>query len=99
MTDFSPKSPTETEIFTFDFARVLASNETISTASVVSIVKTGTDANPSSMISGVSTITGTKILQKITGGVSGVYYSLQCSAVTSLGQTIMLAFNLSVVSP
>ena len=87
----------ETTIATFDFTSRLAAAETISTASVAATVYSGTDATPSAVISGSSTITGQKVTQKLTGGTLGVIYKLVCTITTSLGQTLLLTAFLAVV--
>lgn len=94
---FDGKLLGETVTETFDFTSRLASGETISTAVVTSSVYSGTDASPSSMISGANTISGTKVTQKITGGTLGVVYKLLCTITTSLSQTLQLSGFLAVV--
>lgn len=87
----------ETEILTFDFTSRLASGETISTATTTASVYSGTDAAPSSIVSGGSTITGQKVTQAITAGVLGVTYELLCTITTSLSQTLQLSGYLTVI--
>ena len=94
---FSGKISSETVIETFAFTSRLAAAETISTASVAATVYSGTDATPSAVISGSSTITGQKVTQKLTGGTLGVIYKLVCTITTSLGQTLLLTAFLAVV--
>jgi hypothetical protein len=48
------------------------------------------------MKTGSATITGTKVVQKITGGTDGVTYTLIFQAVTSAGQTLDLTRDLPV---
>jgi hypothetical protein len=91
------KPPTDTKIFTFDFTSMLAIAETISTQECTASVWSGTDANPSAIISGVATAAGAIVSQKITAGTLGVTYTLLCTITTSLGQTLTLAGYLSIV--
>ena len=86
----------ETVIQTFDFTSRLTAAETISTASVAATVYSGTDASPSGVISGSSTIAGKTITQKLTAGTLGVTYLLVCTITTSLTQTLQLAAYLVV---
>jgi len=88
--DFTPKRIQETEIFSVDYTALLGTGETITSAVWTNSVKEGTDASPSSMVSGFASITGAVVSQKLTGGVAGVYYWPICTAVTSAGQTIIL---------
>lgn len=87
----------ETESFAFDFTSNLAVGETILTAVVTSVVYSGVDPSPSSMISGVASISGAIATQKITGGVLGVMYTVMCTITTSLGQTLQLPGFLAIV--
>ena len=81
------KRPTELGPVTFDFSQSLAAGETISTQVVAATVYSGTDANPSAIISGAATVSGKVVSQKLTGGVSGVLYQLVCTITTSAGNT------------
>lgn len=92
------KTSGETVIETFNFTSRLALSETISTASTVAVVYSGTDASPSALISGAATISGQTVTQKVTGGVLGVTYRLTCTITTSLGQTVALT-GLMVIVP
>lgn len=95
--DFSPKLQGATEIYTFPFASLLGQGVTISTAAVTAAVYSGTDASPSSIVSGSATISGTNVAQKITAGTEGVTYLLTCSITTSDGQTLQLIAYLPVI--
>jgi flagellar biosynthesis protein FliR len=93
-----PKRLGETVILNpWNFISLLSVSETISSATVTATVYSGIDANPSAMISGSTTITGTVVSQKIVGGVVGVVYELLCAAVTSAGQTLQLAGYFAVI--
>lgn len=86
---------TVTEIF--DFTSRLAAAETISTAAVTAVVYSGTDASPSSIVSGSATISGQKVTQKIAAGTLGVTYLLTCTITTSTSQTLLLEGFLVVI--
>ena len=91
------KLSSETRTESFDFTSRLAASETISTASVAATVYSGTDASPSSIISGAASISGAQVTQKLTGGVEGVTYSLTCTANTSTSQVLKLQAFLTIV--
>ena len=72
----------------FDFISALAVGETLVTATVVATVYSGVDPAPAAILSGAPTISGTTVLQSVTGGVVGCIYGLTCTVTTSLGQTV-----------
>lgn len=92
-----PKLLGETKTETFDFTSSLAIGETISTQSVVASTYSGTDASPSSIISGSASSSGAIVSQKVTGGVLGVMYELLCTITTSAGQTLQQSGFLAIV--
>ena len=94
---FAGKASSETVNETFDFTSRLATAETLSTASVTANTYSGTDASPSAIISGSSTISGKTVTQLVTAGTEGVTYKLICTATTSLGQTLQLFAFLTIV--
>lgn len=94
---FQIKPPTDTRTFYFDFTSNLAVGETISTQTVSATVYSGTDSNPSAIISGSASASGAIVSQKITGGTEGVVYTLLCTITTSAGQTLTIAGYLAVM--
>lgn len=93
------KKTGETITVPFDFASKMNLNgtaETISTQTVTAAVYYGTDASPSSIISGAASASGTIVSQNITAGTAGVIYILLCRITTSLGQTLELSALLAV---
>lgn len=88
--DLPSKYAAETKLYAFDFSSLLAVGETLSTASVAASVYSGTDASPSSLISGSASIASAIVSQKITAGTAGVIYELACTVTTSAGQTLVL---------
>lgn len=95
---FQSKPPTDTKNFYFDFTGDLAIAETISTQVVTATVWSGTDANPSAVISGSASASGDVVTQKITAGVEGVTYRLLCTITTSGGQTLTRAGYLVILA-
>ncbi len=87
----------EVRSYSFDFTSALGTTETISTKSVTAAVYSGTDASPSTIISGSASSSGSIVTQKITTGIAGVIYGLTCTVTTSLGQTLVLMAFLAVI--
>jgi len=94
---YDAKAVGETKKLTFDFLADLGVTETISSAPVTAAVYSGTDATPSAIISGSSSISGSVVTQAITAGTSGVTYTLTCTATTSASQVIIITAYLSVI--
>jgi len=92
-----PKASTETRSLFVDFLSLLQQGETISTQVCTASVFSGVDASPSSIISGAASVNGTKVYQKVTGGVNGAIYLLKYTITTSLGNTLSIFSYLAVV--
>lgn len=92
-----PKFSGETVKYEFDFAGQLASGETISTQTVTAAVYSGTDASPSSIISGSASASGSVVTQAITAGTIGVIYELTCTITTSASQTLIITGYLPII--
>lgn len=91
------KTPSAQYTAVFDFAQDLAVGETVSSASTAATVYSGTDASPSSVISGASVAAGKQVKQLTVGGVLGVTYYIVCTATTSLGQVLTRSGYLVIV--
>ena len=94
--DLPPKATGETVREEFDFLSLLSVGETLSSASCAASVYSGVDASPSAIISGVSTISGTKVRQFIIGGTVGVTYLIVCTVLTSLSEVLQISAHLVV---
>lgn len=97
MTTFSPKDPDETIYYGLDFAALLNTGETISSATVSIRATQGTDPAPAAMLSGAPILDGATVKHLVTGGVAGCVYQLSVSVVTSAGQTFIEAAPLKVL--
>jgi bifunctional N-acetylglucosamine-1-phosphate-uridyltransferase/glucosamine-1-phosphate-acetyltransferase GlmU-like protein len=97
--NFSYKFVAENKPLSFEFSEVLASGESLSTASCSVIVLDGTDASPSSLLSGSATITGTKVYQRVHNGTAGVTYRIIVTVTTSAGSTLVAVGDIPVYSP
>jgi len=93
---FSPKDSAEIIMLGFDFAALLAEGVTISGPATAISVHDGTDASAASVLSGAPTVSGTKVLQQVVGGVAGVTYKVRAQADASDGQRYVLAGLLPV---
>ena len=91
------KHQAEITKYVFDFASQLAVGETIILTGFTVIVYSGTDANPSSIISGSPAISGTKVTQAIIGGIPGVTYLCIMQVVTSVSQQLTLTGYLVII--
>lgn len=91
--DFDPMDVGEIGEFTFDFARDLASGDTIASvvwACTVADSSDGDDGSASSRLSGFPSNTSSKTTHTVSGLVAGVKYLLQASATTTLGDVLSL---------
>lgn len=95
--EFGAKTVNETRQLTFDFSSFLGSAEVISLAVANCAVWSGTDASPTSVLSGATAISGGLVTQLVTGGVAGVIYVVQMVATTSIGQILTISGFLAVV--
>lgn len=98
MTELEPKQVGETRSYSVNFADVLPLAVTISTQAVTATVLSGTDASPSSIISGSASASGATVTQKITAGTVGVIYTLLWTITTSDSQTLLKSRRLAVVA-
>lgn len=88
--DFDPKRANEIEVFTVDFAALLPTSVTITSATWSISPVGGSDAQAASMIIGAASISGSLVSQKIGGGVPGLRYAPICTANFSDGQRRIL---------
>lgn len=99
MAQFTYKLTTESELFTFDFNPVLASGETLSSATCTAVTQQGTDPSPSAILSGTPVISYGKATQRVTGGVDDNIYRLIMTVTTSASNTYTLTGDIPVYSP
>ena len=95
---FSYKITSESELFTFDYSPVLNTGETINSATCTVIVMSGTDANPSAILSGSPAINGALVSQRVVSGVSDVTYRLTMTASTNQSNIYTVVGDLPVYS-
>lgn len=94
--NFSDKDPDEVEYVGFNFAKRLASDETITAASFSVGIVSGADANAATMLSGDPLIEGSIVKQLVGNGVAGVHYRVSAEVTTSSGQTLVESASLVV---
>lgn len=80
---FETKDPSANFYAVFNFAEFLSAGVTLSSAVVTATVYSGTDATPSSIISGSASVSSPLATQTITGGTEGVTYYLRCVGTLS----------------
>ena len=95
--DLLPKLVSETVLRSADFGDDLASGETITSQSVTVTVYSGTDASPSSLLSGSASVVGSVVSQVFTAGTLGVIYQALFTAGTSASRTLKRAGYLAVI--
>lgn len=95
--EFPPKITGTTIILKADFAALIDVGVTLSAPVVTATVYTGTDASPSSIISGSASVSGSIVSQKITAGTEGVVYALKWQVTTSDSQTLQMTGFLALV--
>ena len=95
--DLPPKLASSTESYTVDFTDLVPAGDSISSQTVTASVYSGTDASPSSIISGSATASGTRVTQKLTGGTAGVIYQLTWTVVTAASLTLKKTGFLAIV--
>lgn len=91
------KSADATLLYQWDFTSLLQPSETISNAFFSVSVYSGDDDFPSDILSGSPSISGSVVSQLITGGVLGTVYSVDCNALTSLSQDIIISSFVSII--
>ena len=92
------KRPEEKFPVQFQFADQLQFGETISGQVCTCVVFQGEDANPSAVLFGSPTLSGTVVSQVVQGGVAGVVYVLTCAASGSTGTIYTKGGPLAILS-
>jgi|SRR4051812_41097754 hypothetical protein len=90
---FSPMNPGESEIFSFDFTRDLATGDSVIAipAPVWSCTDSlGVDPNPQARLEGPPTLSGNQTLQRVSDPVAGAVYVLAAKVKTSKGNFLEL---------
>jgi len=96
---FSYKLTPESQLFSFDFSQVVQASETILAATCTAIVKDGTDPDPTAILVGSPSISGSKASQRIAGGISEVTYRIEMTITTSQGNIYVGVGDLAVYDP
>ncbi len=98
-TIFPPKRLGETKRYSFDFTSVLPFGETVQSAAAYVFLYSGTDANPTAMLTGAVAISAGKVVsQAFGGGVAGNIYTIQIQAtLTPSGAILQMTGQLAVL--
>ena len=89
----------ETVPIIFNFLGKLQYGETITAAGATCTLWTGTDSNPSAMLSGTPIATPTIVTQNITGGIVGNIYILTCAVTASNQHNYLISTKIAVITP
>lgn len=84
------KQPTESRLYTFEFAANLVEGETIASVDSVTVAPSGLTLN------GPASFAGTKAFQRIEGGLDGTVYKVTIRITTSAGNVLEGEGNLRV---
>lgn len=97
--NFDNQDQAERRRIGFDFSAELVNypDVTIESATMSATVVSGTDPNPSSILTGSVQVDGAQIFQMREGGVTGVTYKIRCEATLSDGQVLVRTGNLKLV--
>lgn len=95
---FSEKKVGESVTLGFDMVRVLGIGEEIVSASFSVSVLRGADTDPTLMISGMETIIGSHVKQRISGGIAGCYYTVEVAVTTNAENVYIERGTLEVIA-
>lgn len=95
------KQVADSLLVNFPFQNQMVFGEVVTGAVVTITVYTGTDPNPTTMLSGTPDYTtglGEYVLQTIVAGISGNIYQLVCTVATSLSNVFVCEAYLAVIN-
>ena len=94
------KDPSETVTITFMFGSEILVGETITGQTVTCVLLSGPatseDPTPSAVLNGVPTVSGTNVMQSVTGGLDQNVYFLKCTATLSSGRVLVRKASLPI---
>ena len=91
-----PKDPEEIKTIKFSFARELQGATIASITSVTPSVVAGADPTPAAVALGSPVVSGTDVLQRMQGGVSGTTYKWRAKVLDSNGNVHVSADSVKV---
>lgn len=92
------KLQSELADFEIDFLSRLSVNETALTAASTIEVLSGVDPTPTAMLSGLPSLAGSVVTQRLTGGLPGVIYQLSIAVRTSTGAIVINRMAIAVLT-
>lgn len=92
------KDVAETIPLVFNFSGKLQYGETITGAASSCTLFSGTDANPSAVLSGSPTFTETGVTQNVTGGLAGNIYTIVVAITGSGSHNYIITSRLAVIT-
>jgi hypothetical protein len=91
------KNPSSTIFVQFDFTSQILSGDTISGVNgIVATVYSGVDPTPNNIL-GTDSVSGAVVTLHVTGGVTGVTYTVSCTVTTTNGYSLIQVGNISVL--
>ena len=98
ITTIGPIDVAETKVIEFPFADEVGQGEVIIGAVVNITVKEGTDATPTSRITGTPLISGTSVYERISTVQNAVTYHLRAIATTDAGTVHVVAADIKAIT-
>ena len=81
----------------FDFAKDLASGDSVASVQLIVTTVAGVDAAPAALLLGAALIKGARAFQQLQGGLAACSYRIECRATTVNNNLLLLARVLPVV--
>ena len=97
-TTWPVKHPAERVTAEFDFGPSLAASDTLASVQLIVTTVQGVDAAPSAVIYGAAQLRGARAFQKLTGGLAGCSYRVECRGTTTNDNLLILARVLPVLA-
>lgn len=95
---FTPKSPSEIVDIGFQLSAIISSGVTITDAAICVTAIPSTALPETLDLIGLPTIEGNSVLQRISGGIIGAYYSLTLTVTLSNGEIMQEQSSISIVN-
>lgn len=95
---FTPKSPSEIVDIGFQLSAIIPSGVTITDAAICVTAIPSTVLPETLDLIGLPTIEGNSVLQRISGGIIGAYYSLTLTVTLSNGEIMQEQSSISIVN-
>lgn len=95
---FTPKSPSEIVDIGFQLSAIIPNGVTITDAAICVTAIPSAVLPETLTLVGLPTIEGSSVLQRISGGIIGAYYSLTLTVTLSNGEIMQEQSSISIVN-